>query len=220
VAPAASLISVLQKDPSMTALPLPGGVWHKFDKMPAYQQSRRERKRPEPLDEARLRALALFYLGRYATSSGRLRAYLRRKIAEHGWADESDPPIDAVIDQCIQLGYVDDQAFAQARAATLIRRGYGPEKVKNSLRAAGVAHDQADQSSSMDNDARLVAALIFARRKRLGPFSKSESGTEIRQKTVAAFIRAGHGFDVVSQVIAMNGDDASKACEAGSTKHM
>lgn len=204
----------------MTALPLPGGLWHKFDTMTAYQQSRRERKRLQPLDAPRLRALALFYLGRYAASSGRLRAYLNRKIAEQGWVGDADPPIEAVINQCVQLGYIDDQAFAEARAAALIRRGYGPEKVKTSLRAAGVDRDQADQSSSMDDEARLMAALTFARRKRIGPFLKSESSAEIRRKTVASFIRAGHAFDVVSQIIAMSADDATQAYEAGSTKHM
>jgi regulatory protein len=204
----------------MTLLPLPGGLWHKFDTMTAYQQSRRERKRPQPLDAPRLRALALFYLGRYATSSGRLRAYLQRKIGEYGWIDDSDPPVDHVIEQCVQLGYLDDRAFATARAAALIRRGYGPEKVKTSLRAAGVDREQADRSSDMDDDARLISALTFARRRRLGPFATSDLGTENRQKVMAAFLRAGHSYDIVSQIIALSADDATEAYNTGSTKYM
>ncbi len=186
----------------------------------AYQQSRRERKRAQPLDAQRLRTLALSYLGRYATSSGRLRAYLQRKIGEYGWIDDDDPPVADLIEQCVQLGYIDDQAFAAARAAALIRRGYGPGKVKISLRAAGLDPEQADRSSDMDDEARLISALVFARRKRLGPFANADLGPENRQKIMAAFLRAGHSYDIVSQVIALNRDDATEAYEARSSKPM
>jgi regulatory protein len=62
-----------------------------------YQHSQRERKRLPPLDGERLRAIALTYVGRYATSCARLAAYLDRKIAERGWSDQAPPPVAAII---------------------------------------------------------------------------------------------------------------------------
>ena len=43
---------------------------------------------PPPLDEDALRELALRHVARFATSRGKLLAYLNRKLRERGWAGE------------------------------------------------------------------------------------------------------------------------------------
>ena len=75
------------------------------------------RKVKPPLDKAGLEQTALFYAGRYATSRARLKAYLLRKLRERGWDGAEPPPLEALVERLAGLGYVDDRAFAAARAA-------------------------------------------------------------------------------------------------------
>ena len=86
--------------------------------------ARPPRKPRPPLDAAKLDELALSYVGRFSTSRARLKAYLGRKLRERGWAGTGEPPIEALTDKLAQLGYVDDRAFALAKARSR-RRGSG-----------------------------------------------------------------------------------------------
>src|SRR3954466_4254051 len=88
-------------------------------------KAERNRKPRPPLDEEGLERIALFYAGRYATTRAKLDAYLRRQLKERGWGGASEPPVARLTERFSELGYVDDRAFAAARAASLGRRGYG-----------------------------------------------------------------------------------------------
>jgi regulatory protein len=172
-----------------------------------YQYSHGERKRAQPLDEERLRALALAYVGRYATSCARLVGYLNRKIAERGWSDEGTPPVDAIVMQFQTLGYVDDEAFAKTRSESLLRRGYGPNRLKVSLRVSGIGTDIIDRAAAVDDENALAAAMVFARRKRIGPYAKEPITQDNRQKMIAALLRAGHSYDVSRKILALTAND-------------
>jgi regulatory protein len=172
-----------------------------------YQYSRGQRKRAQPLDGERLRALALAYVGRYATSCARLAAYLNRKIAERGWIDESAPPVGEIVTQLQSLGYVDDEAFAKTRSESLLRRGYGPNRLRISLRVSGIGTDIIDRASDIDEDNALAAAMVFARRKRIGPYAKDTSTPDNRQKMIATLLRAGHSYDVSRKILALTAND-------------
>src|SRR5688500_2515206 len=102
---------------------------------------RRERKPPRPLDPARLEELALSYVARFATSAGKLEAYLNRKLRERGWEGDGDPDASALIARFVAAGYVDDEAWARSKAGSLLRRGYGARRVSQALGAAGIAED-------------------------------------------------------------------------------
>ncbi|MFX8922223.1 hypothetical protein ABTN04_19345, partial [Acinetobacter baumannii] len=84
------------------------------------------------LDPARLNELALAYAARFATSAGKLSAYLKRKVRERGWEGEGDAAdaMAAVVGRMVELRYVDDVAFAQARGSGLLRRGYGARRIE------------------------------------------------------------------------------------------
>ncbi len=159
-------------------------------------------KKPRPpLDEEGLERLALFYVGRYATTRAKLAAYLGRKVAERGWGGAAQPPIDPLVEKLAGLRYVDDKAFAAARAASLTRRGYGERRVGDALKAAGIDPDDAQEAREEAKDGAWEAALRFARRKRIGPFSAAPSDAAARQKAFAAMLRAGHPMDVVRRVL-------------------
>jgi regulatory protein len=172
-----------------------------------YQYSRGERKRIQPLDAERLRALALAYVGRYATSCARLTAYLNRKIAERGWIDESTPPVAEIVTQFGSLGYVDDEAFAKTRSESLLRRGYGPNRLRIALRVSGIGTDIIDRAADVDDENALAAALVFARRKRIGPYARDALTPDIRQKMMATLLRAGHSYDISRKILALTAND-------------
>ncbi len=163
--------------------------------------SRTQRKPRPPLDDERLEQAALFYVGRYATTRARLAAYLRRKLVERGWAGTAEPPVDALVARMAGLGYVDDRAFATARAAALGRRGYGARRVGAALHAAGVEEADA-RDAKADADARAwQSALRFAQRRRIGPFAEQEADRNAREKSLAAMMRAGHPPDLARRII-------------------
>ena len=158
------------------------------------------RPSPRPLDLPGLNALAIAYLGRYATSRAKLRDYLMRKVAARGWENEEEPPFDAIVERCAELGYVDDASFAAARGAALSRRGFGEQRVAAALRAVGIDAETAAPVREAARESGLEAALAFARRKRIGPFGGESISPDQRRRNLAALLRAGHGYDVARLV--------------------
>ena len=156
---------------------------------------------PRPLDDAALERLALRYVERFATTRGRLGDYLARKLRERGWTGEEPADIAALGQRLAHLGYIDDAAFAAARAASLQRRGYGERRVSQALHAAGIGEEDAVDANEQVREGALEAALRFAERKRIGPFAAEEPDRERRQKAFAAMMRAGHPMEVVRRVL-------------------
>jgi regulatory protein len=154
---------------------------------------------PAPLDAETLRQLAISYVGRYATTRAKLAQYLDRKVRERGWEDDGRPPIDAIVERCAELGYVDDAAFAAARGAALGRRGYGARRIAQALRAAGIDSDDAAPVEAARDDA-LQAALAFAKRRRIGPFARAAPDPDQRRRGFAALLRAGHDPEIARHV--------------------
>jgi regulatory protein len=171
----------------------------------ARSSSERFSKRaPKPLTEARLDELALAYVARFATSRGRLEAYLLRKLRERGWEGEGEPPLTALIERFSAAGYVDDTAYALARSGSLLRRGYGEKRVAQALGAAGI--DESVRASVRASEgAQRRAALAMARRRGFGPFgaalASSQYDRKLREKQIAAMLRAGHGLDSARQLV-------------------
>lgn len=154
-----------------------------------------------PLDQEGLERIALHYVGRYATSRAKLRHYLERKLSERGWSGEGVAPVDALIERIRTLGYVDDRAFAAARAASLGRRGYGPRRVSESLRAAGIGEEDGAEAREIASENAMTAALSFARRKRIGPYAAAAPDRPAREKAFAALLRAGHAMDIARRIV-------------------
>ncbi len=138
--------------------------------------------------------MALHYAARYATSRAKLSDYLKRKLRERGWAEETPPDIAALVGRLAELRYVDDEAFATMRGSALARRGFGTRRITADFDAAGIGEEDRSPALTRARDEGWHAANIFARRKRLGPYAQARVMREDRQKQIAAFIRAGHNF--------------------------
>lgn len=160
----------------------------------------RSQSKSLPLDGARLEQIALAYVARYATSRAKLEAYLMRKLRQRGWDGPGDPPIDGIAARFVEAGYIDDVAFARARTGSLLRRGYGMRRVGQALAAAGIDEELREELRP-DEARQREAALALARKRRLGPFGKERPDRALRQKQLAAMIRAGHSFDQARELV-------------------
>lgn len=153
------------------------------------------------MNPVKLRDLALHYVGRYATSRKKLSDYLARKLRERGWESEKTPDINALITDFVRLGYIDDAAFAAARARTLSARGLGKRRVQEDLRAKGISEDDAQDAQEESDAQKWESAERFARRKRIGPYAAEPASEELKRKQFAAFLRAGHDFEIARRFV-------------------
>ena len=176
------------------------------------QQAFRSRPPRPPLDPATFRALAVHYVGRYATTQARLKQYLERKLRERGWDDSvPQPDLLEMISEFARLGYVDDDLFASARVTSLLKRGYGANRLNIALRHAGISAEKAASAARIDTDSAHEAAMNFARRKRLGPYGPPLDDPKVRKRAVTAFLRAGHSYEIVRRILATDSDDGNFA---------
>jgi regulatory protein len=182
------------------------------------RSDRRTKRVKPPLDGVKLRDLALHYAARFATTGARLEDYLRRKIRERGLAEDADgrtiePDLPALVARLVELGYVDDDAYARMRARDLGSRGYGGRRVEETLRHAGVSEGLRQTHAPGEAASRRAAALL-ARKRRLGPFGAQADGLDplarrkAHEKAVAAMLRAGHQYDHVKAILGAAGPDA------------
>lgn len=158
-------------------------------------------KPAKPLNSLKLRDLALHYVGRYATSRRKVSDYLHRKLRERGWAGENPADIDGLIADFVRLGYIDDAAYAAARARSLAARGLGARRVREDLRAKGIAEADAQEAQDESAAQKWQSAARFARRKRIGPFASAPVPEDLKRKQLAAFLRAGHDFEIARKFV-------------------
>ncbi|MEE9435002.1 MAG: RecX family transcriptional regulator [Sphingorhabdus sp.] len=149
----------------------------------------------------KLRALALRYVERYATSEAKLVRYLSRKIYERGWEGERAATPEDLAREFVRLGYVDDAALAEAKARASIRKGHGSKRLGQDLHFAGISEQ--DSAGAMDDakENAWAAAQNFARKRRIGPYAEHNADPDKRHKQLQAFLRAGHNFDTARRFV-------------------
>lgn len=174
------------------------------------REERPARKPPRRITADYLQRAAIHYLERYSAPAAQLRRVLQRKIAmscrHHG--DEParfDSMLDDVVARCVSSGLVDDKRFAEARAASLRRKGRSSRVIAATLSAKGVERDLAAAASKVAEDEELAAAKLAARRKRLGPWTRGDRAAD-RQKHLATLARAGFSMRIALTVIDGEGD--------------
>ncbi len=148
-----------------------------------------------------LKRLAIRYVERYATSRKKLAVYLHRKIAEREWQDTDPPAVEELVERMASLGYIDDALYAQNKASSLNRRGYGTRRVAHALYQAGIGEADAREAFQISESNSWIAADKFARKRRIGPYAETEQEADICRKQLQAFLRAGHDFDVASRFV-------------------
>ena len=190
-----------------------------------------------PPDRAALRAAALAHLARFGTTRHGLGRVLLRRIArwqhlaEAAGADAQEAAqtaraLAAVVEDIVQemagLGAVDDHAFARSRAGRLMRSGRSVQAVQAHLAARGVdasiraavVDGQQEEGCGLDRAERdLCAALVLARRRKLGPFAVpgeavADADPAQANRAPGVLARAGFGRDTAPRALAIDGEEA------------
>ncbi len=177
----------------------------------------------------RLENKALHYLGRYATTEARLRQVLGR-FAQRKMEDE-DPErmielIDKMVSDCAAKGFVNDKDFAEQKTASLRRQGSSRNQIKNKLYERGVNSEVIkqtidDHDAAHDHDVEVQSALIYARKRRLGPYAQPRSGQNDMTEGwgnlhAARFARAGFSHKTVIIIMGIETpDDAEELFNEG-----
>lgn len=203
---------------------------------------KREMTAPVAPDVTTLREVALNHLARFATTEQGLEQVLARYMRR--WARRSEQAnvesdviervvsssgakIAQVCQDIVRLGIVDDGSYARSKARGLTRTGRSRQAVAATLIQRGVATPVLSEAldevlgSSGDEEGRsheLGAALVLARKRRLGPFSArvsdEEAGVSVSdedtRKALGIFARHGFSRDVADAVLSMDFDEAEE----------
>lgn len=168
--------------------------------------------------QTRLMNKAVHYLGRYSASRQRLREVLGRfamRKLDHLPTTEVRDAIEAVIEKCVSIGYVDDAQFAASQARSQRRQGRSKLGIKQKLSVHrlddDVIRDALEDADEGVSDGDLMAAIRFARRRRFGPYQTDKSpDPDKRRRQMASLARAGFSMKICRQVIDLEDEVAAE----------
>ncbi len=178
-------------------------------------------KPPKKITAKYLYNSGLAYLQRFPASTAHFKTVMRRKIDKSCYYHKEQDPRDCLklLDETAakfqQLGLLDDSAYLKGMVTSYRRRGLPARQITLRLRQKGYStqavedalqvHD-VDEYQSENGD--YSAALIFARKKRLGPFDLTQS--KPFEKSVASMARAGYSFQVAEKILKMDLQEAEE----------
>jgi len=176
---------------------------------------------PRKITPQRLANIALHHLDRYASSAENLRRVLERRVykAAPYFEDldvaEAKGWIDALIRRYVESGLLDDRAYAETRAHSLMARGTSHRLIRMKLMEKGILADTIDHALNAlqdeTPDPELYAAVKLARRRRLGPFAAPDTRTQNRDKHLSALARAGFSYDMAQRIVDTDTPDELEA---------
>ncbi len=171
--------------------------------------SEKTKKRPpKPPTKARLKNIALYYLERFETSEDNLRAVLKRRIDKYAFFDkEYDKTnaysfVDEIVEECCEKNFVNDERFSEFKINSYLRAGKPKRYIEQKLKQKGISEQTINQIFEKIEYNEFDTALLFAQKKKIGPFRESEAKREeYKQKDLASLVRAGFSFDVAKDVL-------------------
>ena len=142
----------------------------------------------------RLKNIALYYLERYDASSQKLRTVLKRRLLkaklEQPVPNEAPLWIEEIIQEMMQLGYLNDKRFAENLVRRLSEGGKSRTFIRTKLKLAGI-NDKMMNESLCDID-ELEQARKMIQKKHLGNDFK---------KDLAKLARAGFSYEIAQEAL-------------------
>ena len=177
----------------------------------------------KPMTPDRLQRAAYHYLERYTTSTSGFHRVMEHKIRRTNenfspLSSEQQGWIDALTAKCLRLGLLNDTLYAEQKARTLFLQGKPTRHIRRWLSMRGVnatiiaralqtLTDDHGDSHTID----MKAALRFAQRRRFGPWRRSAGDKKKRDREIAAFMRAGFGWQQAVAILDAENTDAALA---------
>ena len=171
---------------------------------------KRRPKIPRKVSAASLENAALYYLGRFATSSENLRQVLQRRIMRANKHHNTDIEactqlVGDLIRRYLESGILNDGIYAQNQAASMNRRGKSLRAIRARLRQKAVSSDIIDDALAVlvgeVGQPDLAAAIAYARKRHFGPYRRDTVNPENPDKELAALARSGFSYSLALHIV-------------------
>ena len=154
-----------------------------------------------------LKNKALNYLSKYASTEEKLRQILA-KYCKRKWPQatiqDSAEHINETVKWCFKNGYVNDYDYMIMKINSGRLRGQSATLIKRKLLQAGLSKNIVLKAFTEDEnhfENEFKAALVMAKKKRVGPFSlKPTNDKSERKRQIARLARAGFSYEICKNV--------------------
>ncbi len=175
-------------------------------------------KRPRKITPNYLHNSGLYYLERYASSAHNFESVMLRKVKKScAFHEDQDyetcaAQVRDLVEKFIRLELLNDDTYTRTKLRALRERGKSKRAIVNYLNSKGIAAPLVEkhwllyneENNIADAEAEFETALIFARKKRLGPYRNSDKMTP--EKALGRLARAGFSYDTARRVLDLEGD--------------
>ena len=184
---------------------------------PNLQTNQKKRKK---ISASYLENAGAYYLERFSASVSQFRKVMERKInlscREHPDQDMEQCKIllDATVKKFENLGYLNDRTYTQMLINGLVYKGTSTTKMMITLRQKGVPPELIEEMMPQrTRDEDRMAALLWAKKKRLGIFATRERENE-KQKGLASLARSGFDYDTSNWAMSLSREEAEEFLNA------
>ncbi len=160
----------------------------------------------KPITQKRLYNIALFYLSKYDSCSGKVTQMLKRRVQKARQEGleipaESDEWIQKTVTDLTNLGYINDRRYAENQIRILSRQGKSATFIRGKLSLAGIPAPLLSELFEAEETDDLARAKRLVQRKKLGPFRPEAVRADFRQKDLATLGRAGFSYEIATTAL-------------------
>lgn len=165
-------------------------------------------KTPRKISKKRLKNIALYYLERYESSVQNLREVLQKRVLKYKMFFPDYNPkeayewIEEIVEEFKNLGYVDDNRFAEMKINSYLSAGKPARYIRIKLIEKGISPIITNKILEEKEFSPFEMAMKFAQKKKIGPFTPDkEQRKKNWQKDLGKIVRAGFDYDVALDVL-------------------
>ena len=162
------------------------------------------------ITEKRLYNIALYYLSRYEATTGKVRDVLKRRLMTAERRGEEIPNeapawIEKIIAQMVDLGYIDNNRYAENTFRRLTEAGKSVRSIAYKLKQAGleedVLSDLIEEQETTSGELDLTSALKLVKKRKLGLYRPESQRAAYAQKDLAVLGRAGFSYGIAQKAL-------------------
>lgn len=162
------------------------------------------------ITEKRLYNIALYYLSRYEATTGKVRDVLKRRLMTAERRGEEIPNeapawIEKIITQMVDLGYIDNNRYAENTFRRLTEAGKSVRSIAYKLKQAGleedVLSDLIEEQETTSGELDLTSALKLVKKRKLGLYRPESQRAAYAQKDLAVLGRAGFSYEIAQKAL-------------------
>lgn len=166
------------------------------------------------ITKARLKNIGLYYLERFESSVKNLKDVLKRRVDKYAFQNpdfnqkEAYLWVDEIVSEFESLGYLSDERFAELKVRDYLSALKSARYIKTKLKLKGIDEHTVDALIEKEEYDPKAAALKLAQKKHIGPYrTDEEKRKENFKKDMAALLRAGFDYDIVSDIMGATFDE-------------